>query len=717
MNRNIIGILVLLIFSMTVYAQHPSLIVTKSEINEMKVGRASAPLFDKAVNNLITDADKALLEPVEVPVPCDGGGGVVHEKHKSNYYAMYHLGLAYQFTSDARYARKAIELMMAYAKLYPTLGLHPLTLSGMRGRLFWQTLNESVFLLHTAMAYDCIQDVVTKKERKCIENNLLLNMAYFIMNGYKDYTVNNKMFNRMHNHATWATASVGMVGLATDHKDLVEKALYGTDKTGKNGGFLMQMDHLFSPDGYYTEGAYYERYAIWPFVLFAQCLDHNMPELNIFHRRDDILRKALEALVQLSYNGEFFHFNDALQKGLSAQELTYAVNIIYSKLPEDKTLTFISEKYQDYILPIMGGYMIARDLEKGESRPIIYTSQLFRDGKSGDQGGVAVIRSRRKDLNSAITVKATAHGMEHGHFDKLTMAYYDNGNEILSDYGASRFLNIEAKYKGHYTKENKSYSKQTVAHNTVTVDRHSNYDGNVKVADAHHADVMCYDFSNDNCQYVTVLDTTAYAGVKMMRTVAYVTVPAMQYPLLMDVYRLFSKETHDYDYTLWYNGHFVSMTVPYIRNTTSLRPLGSNNGYQHIWLDAQASHGNKTFTGLTFFKGNRFYTINTANEDKTELNLLKLGANDPDYNLLERNGIMIREYNKSNKVFVSAIETHGEYDLVMETSNNLTSTCEDLKVIAETDDYTIVSATFAGAFVKMMVDVRTGKTKINIINK
>ena len=31
--------------------------------------------------------------------------------------------------------------------------------------------------------------------------------------------------------------------------DDVRKALYGTDETGKNGGFLRQMDYLFSPDG------------------------------------------------------------------------------------------------------------------------------------------------------------------------------------------------------------------------------------------------------------------------------------------------------------------------------------------------------------------------------------------------------------------------------------------------------------------------------------
>lgn len=62
------------------------------------------------------------------------------------------------------------------------------------------------------------------------------------------------------------------------------------------------------------------------------------------------------------------------------------------------------------------------------------------------------------------------------------MAYYDNGNEILPDYGASRFLNIEAKYKGHYTRENQSFAKQTIAHNTLVVDETSHFAGDIKVS-------------------------------------------------------------------------------------------------------------------------------------------------------------------------------------------------------------------------------------------
>ena len=39
--------------------------------------------------------------------------------------------------------------------------------------------------------------------------------------------------------------------------------------------------------------------------------------------------------------------------------------------------------------------------------------------------------------------------MGHGHFDRLSFTYYDNNKEIIQDYGAARFLNIEPKNGGH----------------------------------------------------------------------------------------------------------------------------------------------------------------------------------------------------------------------------------------------------------------------------
>ena len=677
-------------------AQHPKLLLTKEELGYMKQHMNEVPAFGRVVDDLLQKADEACAAAIQIPTPVDGGGGAVHEQHKSNYYAMFHAGLAYQYTGHKKYADFVAQMLMEYAQKYPKWGLHPVSLSPVPGRLFWQTLNESVWLVHTAMAYDCVYDALSAKQRKFIEKNLLFNMADFIMNGYGDRKGNLEIFNRMHNHATWATSAVGMVGMTTGNQSLVRKALYGTDETGKKGGFLRQMDHLFSPDGYYTEGAYYQRYAIWPFVVFAQSIDHCMPELDIFHRRDGILVKALDALVQMSYEGEFFHINDALEKGLSAQEMVYAANIIYGKFPENKSLLAVMKNYQTYVLPIAGGFMAQRDMAQNATYTLQQRSCVLSDGRDGKDGGLAIIRPRSAQNNSAITLKATSQGMGHGHYDKLAMAYYDNGHEILTDYGASRFLNIEAKHGGHYTKENNTYAKQTIAHNTVVVDQKTNYGGKLKVAEQYHANIVEADFSHDGWQMVMARDTNAYKGVDMVRTIVYASVPFLERPLICDVFRLKSDEVHDYDYPLWYNGHLVSVNYPYQRNLEQMVPLGKKAGYQHLWLEATGQNTSSSTSCLTFFNGNRFYSVNYASSPATEFKFVALGANDPDFNLLHRSGYIIREKGKKNHTFAVSIETHGEYDVLRETSRDLITSCEKLEILFEDDSQLVLHGVYAG---------------------
>ena len=115
-----------------------------------------------------------------------------------------------------------------------------------------------------------------------------------------------------------------------------------------------------------------------------------MPELNVFHRRNGILVKALDALVQMSYEGEFFHINDALEKGLSAQEMVYAANIIYGKFPENKSLLAVMKNYQTYVLPIAGGFMAQHDMAKEESHALVQRSCVLSDGRDGKDGGLAI---------------------------------------------------------------------------------------------------------------------------------------------------------------------------------------------------------------------------------------------------------------------------------------------------------------------------------------
>lgn len=666
---------------------HPRLLLTAGGVDEIRSGMGSYPLFDSSVGRVAKDAAKALVQPIEIPVPRDGGGGYTHEKHKDNYYAMFNCGILYQLTREQKYAAHVRDMLAGYARLYPTLDYHPVELSPTPGRLFWQTLNECVWLVHVSVAYDCIYDFLSPEERAVFERDIFRPMAQFIMEGNER---NTRTFNRMHNHGTWAAAAVGMAGYAIGDDEMVDKALYGSDGTGRNGGFMMQMDNLFSPDGYFTEGAYYQRYAIWPFVIFAQAVDNNQPEKAIFAHRDGILGKALGALLQLAYDGQFFLFNDALPKGYDAQELVYAVDILYNADPGNSQLLDIAQRYQERVLPTDAGFAVARDIAKGKAEPLKRESMLLRDGADGTQGGVAIMRGE----GSALLFKATSHGLSHGHYDKLMMAYYDNGHSVLADYGAARFVNIEAKYKGHYTPENKTFAMTSIAHNTVTVDERSHFGGVYAESMKHASSIRYFDASDAACRIVSGEENNAYPGVKMQRTVAWVDSGITQHPLILDIFRLASDGRHTYDYPFYYNGQMISLNMPYRRSVVQMHPLGDADGYRHLWVEARADN-DRDFSCFTWLTGDRFYSLSTLAGKPNEIVLARTGANDPDFHLRSEQCFMIRQPDSGDHTFFSVVETHGKYDAVAEQTSQAVSAVRGMELLTDTGDHTVAAVTMA----------------------
>lgn len=660
---------------------HPSLLLTSKGVKEIRANQGKFPLFEVSLDNLLQEADEAVGREICLPVPRDGGGGYSHEMHKLNYYDMYNMGIAWQLTGDTKYAQKVKDILLAYVDFYPGLDFHPLGLSGNPGRIFWQTLNESVFLVHTSVAYDCVYDFLSEQDRSRIEKEFFYPYTDFIMTGLPHNRANTEMFNNLNNWATWACAGVGMIGIAMGDDTLVQKALYGSDLKGE-GGFLRQLDVLFSPDGYFTEGAYYLRYAIWPFVTFAQCLEVYKPELKIFDYRDGILLKAVDALLQMAYEGEFMHFNDALEKGYSAQELISAVDIAYNNNRSDKSLLSVADGYQHKVLVSDAGFSVAKDLAAGEAEPLDLHSMWLRDGGDGTEGAFCIMRPSRG--NSALTFKATSHGLSHGHFDKLNFAYYDAGNEVVTDYGAARFLNIEAKYNGHYTHENETWAKTAIAHNTLVVDEQNMFGGKWRVSQEYYPRILWHSFE-EGLQSVAAREENAYKDVAFTRYLVYADIPFLEYPLIMDVLKAESLSKHQYDYPIHYNGHMISLSVPYERALSSMTTLGKANGYQHIWTEAKG-HGGNGVTSYTWLTGYRMYTVSTATTPGTEIFICRGGATDPDFNLRNEPMYLVREKNADSHIFASCLETHGKYDLQVEQSANLVHSCKGITVLSDDEN-------------------------------
>jgi len=668
-------------------AMHPNLTVIQADVATIKSQLTQTPSAQAALEKLTQSVDAIIASPMDVPIPRDAGGGYTHEQHKRNFNALYQAGVLFQVTEGDKYRNFVRTMLLKYAELYPTLGTHPKPKEQTPGKLFWQSLNEAMWLVHVIQAYDAVAASLSSDDRSNIENQLLRPVADYLSAGQP------RTFNKIHNHGTWAAAAVGMTGYVLNDETLVKQALYGLDMSG-DAGFLEQIKQLFSPDGYYAEGPYYQRFALMPFVLFAKAIDVNQPELNIFDFQDQALLKAIRTAIQLSYNKLFFGINDAIKdKGIDTIELVHGIAIAYD-ITNDPTLLAVAKR-QNNILLTGYGFKVAQAIDQGLAEPFQYESMQLRDGQAGDQGALAIFRNGIAYGHQALVMKNTSQGLGHGHFDKLHWLYFDNGNEIISDYGAARFLNIEAKYGGHYLPENNAWAKQTIAHNTVVVDERSHFKGDWRVGQKSAPKVHFYD-AKSNIKITSASISQAYQDTNLGRTMAMINVDGLEHPVIVDVFKVASESKHQYDLPLHFQGQIISHSFDVNAQTTTLSPLGKDNGYQYLWARAKGAL-KPGMSQVTWLKDDRFYTYSVLGGKNQEMIFTQLGANDPNFNLRPETALIHRASSAKNHTYVSVLETHGEYNGTAEFTKNAKSSIVSLSATLDevsNDNIDVVTINF-----------------------
>lgn len=704
----LIAVSVIADFSIGAQAAHPNLVITSEDVVKMRQGIAEKGRFADAFYVLKAKVDEQLALPIVVPVPKDGGGGYTHERHKKNYQLMFDAGMVYQLSEDKKYADYVRDMLLEYAKLYPTIDVHPKrkVKSQNPGKLFWQSLNEAVWLVYTIQAYDLIYDSLDTSHINTIEQNLLRPVALFLSEGQPS------TFNKVHNHGTWATAGVGMAGYVMSEPEWVEKALYDLEKSGE-GGFLKQLDELFSPQGYYNEGPYYQRYALMPFVTFAKAINNNEAHRNIFQHRDGVLLKAIDTTIQLSYNGLFYPINDAIKsKGIDTIELVHGVTVAYG-LTEDPGFLDIAQQ-QNQIILSGDGLKVAQALDQGLDKPYQFRSVAFGDGSDGKQGALVIMRSQMGG-EKAVLFKPAEQGLGHGHFDKLTWQFYDQGQEIVSDYGAARFLNVEAKFGGRYLPENKSYAKQTVAHNTVVVDETSHFGGDVEIGNQ-NAPTLNFFESNAFGSVSSGEINTAYPGVKLERTLALVNLSELETSIAIDLFSVEAEDKHQFDLPLHYLGQLIETNFEIAANTSKLSALGEKNGYQHLWLKGQGKPESGLAKVSWLNENGRFYTQSSLVTGDESFLFTQIGANDPNFNLRNEQGFIRRVTGKGQHQFISVLEPHGEYNPSKEFTLDASSKITDLRVTHQAK-LTLVELQIAGLTYLVAIDKTDVSSSENSLNR
>ncbi|QRM88912.1 heparinase [Lacinutrix sp. WUR7] len=695
---------------------HPNLILTAQGVTDIRAQLGNIPIFDNTLKAVQEEIDAEIALGIETPIPVDYSGGYTHVRHKRNMIVLQKAGVLYQILDDEKYAKYVKDMLMEYEAMYKTLPLHPKTRSYARGKLFWQCLNDANWLVYVSQAYDCIYNYLSEEERNKLETNLFKPFADHISIDSPQF------YQRVHNHSTWGNAAVGMIGLVMNDQELIDRALYGIkdlklntnekdddggflNKDGK-AGFLANIEEPFSPDGYYNEGPYYQRYAMYPFLIFAEGLHNMKPELKIFEYKDGVLLKSIHALLNLSdADGDFFPLNDG-QKGMSYYNdaLVTAVDISYHFGTQDPGLLSIATE-QNKVLLDDSGLAVALGIKNGKAKPFDKKSINLSDGPNGTQGGVAILRNEDIEL----VFKYAAQGSSHGHYDKLSYSLYEKGEEILQDYGLARFVNIEQKGGGNYLKENKTWAKQTIAHNTVTQNETSHFNAKYEIGSKHHSVLNYFSSENENVQVASAKESNAYPGTEMLRTMAIIKDEDFEKPYMLDIMKVTSDKANQYDFPYYFLGQVIQTNFDY-KTPKTLNPLGTKNGYQHLFVEgtAKASSDNSKLSWLN--KG-KFYTLTSVTNTTDELLFTRIGANDPEFNLRREAAFMLRRKNAKNTIFVSAIESHGSYSPVTESAVNSNSSIAALKVVLDTEAYTAIQITNIKGNTKLFITANTNASK------
>jgi hypothetical protein len=257
-------------------------------------------------------------------------------------------------------------------------------------------------------------------------------------------------------------------------------------------------------------------------------------------------------------------------------------------------------------------------------------------------------------------MKNTAQGMGHGHFDKLSWILYDNGQEVVTDYGAARFLNVESKGGGGYLPENRTWAKQTVAHNTVVVNEESHFGFDLQKAEAAWPAPVFFQDAGAT-RIVSARMDGAYPGVRMNRTLAMLQHPDLDQPIVVDLLKVDGSAPAQLDLPLHYRGQITNLGFKLKSNVAARPVLGAANGYQHLWVDGTAAPA-AADAHVTWILGNRFYTYRFLPQPGAEIIAAETGANDPEFNLRRDPVLIQRLKGARDAAFVSVLEPHGEYN-------------------------------------------------------
>ncbi|MGC8784709.1 MAG: heparinase II/III domain-containing protein [Armatimonadota bacterium] len=403
----------------------------------------------------------------------DYDGCVIMTVHGQMANRVRDLGILYQVTGDARYARKAAEIALQYAQHYTSYPLH--TIRGEAriggGKVGPQTLDEAVWLIPMAQGVDLIWQTLSPSDHDLLAQNLFLPAAREVILPHQ---------LGVHNIQCWKNSAVGLVGLLLEEEELIQQAIHHPER-----GYWTQVRKGVTADGMWWEGAwgyhFYTLSALWHLTEAARHCGIDLYGEELKRMYDAPFRFATPGLLLPA-------FNDSTEVNLRAQAPAYELAYARYKNPLYVQLLATSNRENDYAL-----WFGVESLPKPGA--IRWRSANY------PTSGYAILAKGRGDSATWLCLKYGPHGGGHGHPDKLHLEIHAGGAPVAADPGMARYgVPIHA-----------NWYRTTLAHNTLVVDE----------SDQQPTEGKCLQFGSANgVDFVVASAGAIYPDVRFVRAVA-----------------------------------------------------------------------------------------------------------------------------------------------------------------------------------------------------
>jgi hypothetical protein len=538
----------------------PSLLVTPQELADMKAAAGKYDWAKSALAGFLRGADQRLAHPVPLPdrgggwyhwyaCPKDGAGlkpvDLTHHKcpkcgavytgepydtvaimgeHNKLAANARDFGLAYALTGKPEFAKRAREILVGYADRYAGYEMHDVRGPSTRnsaGKVGPQTLDESVWLIPVAQAYDFVVETMSQAEQQHVEKDLLRAAVAVIQR-------NNAGIS---NWQSWHNAAIGAAAFALRDKELADAAING------RSGFQFQMENSVTDDGFWFEGS-------WGYHYYALSSHLQLTEMAVRSGMDLYKNPRYKGLYQASLlfmapNRVLPAFHDGhLASGLAGASY---YEVAYRRWHDPMFAWAVHQRKRGWD-SLLRGTPDVPEQEQPATKSVNFTGL-----------GWAVLRSGASRDGMYLALDYGPHGGGHGHPDKLGFSFYGLGDFLAHDPGCVAYgLPIHGEWY-----------RQTISHNTVVVNRRSQEectgDLDFYVASPRLGVVSA---SADDANYPT-----------KFRRLAVLT-----HDMLLLVDDLADDRDNDYDWAFHGVGEFAS-SLPFAPRAEA---PGDKNGYQHI---------------------------------------------------------------------------------------------------------------------------------------